>query len=74
MNLSKIASLGLLLSFSTLAHTDDRQAVTATQMIPRAGHKIAFHIRQGSLPVIVLDAGGGQIGRASCRERVFVGV
>jgi pimeloyl-ACP methyl ester carboxylesterase len=59
MNLSKIASLGLLLSFSSLAHTDDRQAVMATQMIPRAGHKIAFHIRRGSLPVIVLDAGGG---------------
>jgi pimeloyl-ACP methyl ester carboxylesterase len=60
MRISKIASLSLLLSFSTLAHTDDRQpAVAATQMIPRAGHKIAFHIQQGSLPIIVLDAGGG---------------
>jgi pimeloyl-ACP methyl ester carboxylesterase len=60
MNILKIVSLSLLLSFSTLAHTEDGQpAVAATQMIPRAGHKIAFHIRQGSLPVIVLDAGGG---------------
>jgi pimeloyl-ACP methyl ester carboxylesterase len=55
----KIASLGLLLSFSTLARTDDRQSVAPTQMIARAGHKIAFHIQQGSLPILVLDAGGG---------------
>jgi pimeloyl-ACP methyl ester carboxylesterase len=60
MKISKIASLGLLLSFSTLAHTDDRlPAVAATQMIARAGHKTAFHVQQGSLPIIVLDAGGG---------------
>lgn len=52
MKILKIASLSLLLSFSTLA-------VAATQMIPRAGHKIAFHIQQGSLPILVLDAGGG---------------
>jgi pimeloyl-ACP methyl ester carboxylesterase len=60
MKISRIASLSLLLSFFTLAHTEAGQAAAAaTQMIPRAGHKIAFHIRQGSLPVIVLDAGGG---------------
>jgi pimeloyl-ACP methyl ester carboxylesterase len=59
MKILEMTSLSLLLSFSTLAHTDDRQAITATQMIPRGGHKIAFHIQQGSLPVIVLDAGGG---------------
>ncbi len=55
-----IASLSLLLSFSALVHADDPQpAISATQMIERAGHKIAFHIQQGALPVIVLDAGGG---------------
>jgi pimeloyl-ACP methyl ester carboxylesterase len=60
MKVLKIAALSLLFSFSTLAHTEDGQpAVAATQMIPRAGHKIAFHIQQGSSPVIVLDAGGG---------------
>ena len=52
MKILKIASLSLLLSLSTLA-------VAATQMIPRAGHKIAFHVQQGSLPILVLDAGGG---------------
>jgi pimeloyl-ACP methyl ester carboxylesterase len=60
MRIVKIASLSLLLSFSTLAHTGDHQpSAAATQMIARAGHKIAFHIQQGALPVIVLDAGGG---------------
>src|ERR1700722_2673401 len=59
MKIVKIASLSLLFSLPTLAHTDDQPAVAATIMIPRAGHKIAFHIQQGSLPVIVLDAGGG---------------
>jgi pimeloyl-ACP methyl ester carboxylesterase len=60
MKVLKITALSLLFSFSTLAHTEDGQpAVAATQMIPRAGHKIAFHIQQGSSPVIVLDAGGG---------------
>jgi pimeloyl-ACP methyl ester carboxylesterase len=60
MTILKIASLSLLLSFSTLAQADDPlPAVAATQMIARADHKIAFHIQQGSLPVIVLDAGGG---------------
>jgi pimeloyl-ACP methyl ester carboxylesterase len=55
----KIASLCLLLSFSALVHADDQPAVGTTRMIARAGHKIAFHINDGSLPVIVLDAGGG---------------
>jgi pimeloyl-ACP methyl ester carboxylesterase len=60
MQISSIALLGLLLAFSTLAQADDRQpAMAATQMIGRAGHKIAFHIQQGSSPTIVLDAGGG---------------
>src|SRR3984957_13694769 len=59
MKIVKIASLSLLFSLPTLAHTDDQPAVAATIMIPRAGHKIAFHIQQGSLPTIVLDAGGG---------------
>jgi pimeloyl-ACP methyl ester carboxylesterase len=60
MKIVKIVALSLLLSFSTLAHTDDRQpAAATTKLILRAGHKIAFHIWQGSLPVIVLDAGGG---------------
>ncbi len=31
----------------------------STQIIERAGHKIAFHDTPGGLPVIVLDAGGG---------------
>jgi pimeloyl-ACP methyl ester carboxylesterase len=31
----------------------------STQMIERAGHKIAFHVTAGHSPVIVLDAGGG---------------
>jgi pimeloyl-ACP methyl ester carboxylesterase len=60
MKIVSIASISLLLSFSALVHADDPQpAVLATQMIERAGHNIAFHIHQGSLPVIVLDAGGG---------------
>jgi len=31
----------------------------ATQMIERAGHKLAFHVTPGHPPIIVLDAGGG---------------
>ena len=31
----------------------------ATQMIARDGHRTAFHVTPGHLPVIVLDAGGG---------------
>ena len=59
MKILEIAALSLLLS-STLTHSaESRAAVATTRMIPRAGHAIAFHIRQGSLPVIVLDAGGG---------------
>jgi pimeloyl-ACP methyl ester carboxylesterase len=60
LKISRIISLNVLFAFSTLAHTDPAQpAAGVTQMIPRDGHNIAFHILQGSLPVIVLDAGGG---------------
>src|SRR5580658_5208174 len=60
MKILKIVSVSMLFAFSTLAHTDPQQpAAGVTQMIPRDGHNIAFHIQQGSLPVIVLDAGGG---------------
>jgi pimeloyl-ACP methyl ester carboxylesterase len=60
MKISKIVSLSMLFAFSALAHTEPQQPATGvTQMIPRDGHNIAFHIHQGSLPVIVLDAGGG---------------
>ena len=31
----------------------------STEMVERDGHKIAFHVTPGHLPVIVLDAGGG---------------
>jgi pimeloyl-ACP methyl ester carboxylesterase len=31
----------------------------STQMIARDGHRTAFHVTPGHLPVIVLDAGGG---------------
>jgi pimeloyl-ACP methyl ester carboxylesterase len=47
---------GLLLLGSATAVAAD---AARTQMIARDGHKIAFHITPGHLPVIVLDAGGG---------------
>jgi pimeloyl-ACP methyl ester carboxylesterase len=60
MKVLKFASFSMLLALFTLGHAEDTQpAVAATKMIARAGHKIAFHIWQGSSPVIVLDAGGG---------------
>ena len=34
-------------------------ASASTQMIARAGHKIAFHVTPGHSPIVVLDAGGG---------------
>src|SRR5271170_4318106 len=50
----------MLFALCTLAHADPEQAAAGvTQMIPRDGHNIAFHILQGSPPVIVLDGGGG---------------
>jgi pimeloyl-ACP methyl ester carboxylesterase len=50
----------LLLPFSAPTHAENpRPAAAVTKMIPRAGHKTAFHVREGSTPVIVLDAGGG---------------
>lgn len=56
----KLASLCLLLPFSTPTHAENHPPAAAiTKMIPRAGHKIAFDVREGSSPVIVLDAGGG---------------
>ncbi len=60
MKLLKIVSLSILFPFSTPTHTEPQQpAAEVTQMIPRDGHNIAFHIHRGSPPVIVLDAGGG---------------
>jgi pimeloyl-ACP methyl ester carboxylesterase len=47
---------GLLLLGSATAIAAD---AASTQMIVRDGHKIAFHVTPGHLPVIVLDAGGG---------------
>jgi pimeloyl-ACP methyl ester carboxylesterase len=34
-------------------------APASTQMIERAGHKLAFHVTPGHSPILVLDAGGG---------------
>jgi pimeloyl-ACP methyl ester carboxylesterase len=60
LDAAKIVSLSLLLPFSTGAHAENHQpAAAVTKMISRAGHKTAFHVREGSSPVIVLDAGGG---------------
>ncbi len=60
MKILESIALGLLLLFSTPARpADSPPAVATTRMIARAGHKIAFHVQRGSLPVIVLDAGGG---------------
>jgi pimeloyl-ACP methyl ester carboxylesterase len=60
MKILKLVSLSAFLAFSTLAHTEPQQpAAGVTQMIPRDGHNIAFHIQQGLLPIIVLDSGGG---------------
>jgi pimeloyl-ACP methyl ester carboxylesterase len=48
------------LSFFGLRVADAGPAASAsTQMIERAGHKIAFHVTPGDSPIIVLDAGGG---------------
>jgi len=60
MQILKMVSLSVLFALSTLAHTEPQQPPAGvTQMIPRDGHIIAFHIQQGLPPVIVLDAGGG---------------
>jgi pimeloyl-ACP methyl ester carboxylesterase len=45
----------LLLGPATLAAAD----TASTHMIARHGHRTAFHVTPGHLPVIVLDAGGG---------------
>jgi len=50
---------GLLLLMPVTGAMAEPAGVAATQMIAREGHRTAFHVTPGHLPVIVLDAGGG---------------
>jgi pimeloyl-ACP methyl ester carboxylesterase len=50
---------GLLLLGPAAGMVADAAEAGSTQIIARAGHRTAFHITPGHLPVIVLDAGGG---------------
>lgn len=50
---------GLLLLVPAIGALADPGDAGSTQMITRNGHRIAFHVTPGHLPVIVLDAGGG---------------
>lgn len=49
----------LLLTLATGAAAAGAASASSTQMIERDGHRTAFHVTPGHLPVIVLDAGGG---------------
>ena len=59
MCLTKAASLILLTLLASTARAAPETAQPSTRMIESGGHKIAFHVTPGHLPVIVLDAGGG---------------
>lgn len=50
---------GLLLLVPAMATVADPGDTGSSQMITRDGHRIAFHVTPGHLPIIVLDAGGG---------------
>ena len=54
-------AVGLCVSlfFFGLRFADAGPSASSTHMIERGGHKIAFHVTPGKLPIIVLDAGGG---------------
>lgn len=49
----------LLMVLSAKGAGADPSGAASTQMIAREGHRTAFHVTPGHLPVIVLDAGGG---------------
>jgi pimeloyl-ACP methyl ester carboxylesterase len=48
-----------MLVLSVAAQAGSQNVSTQTKLIDSNGHKIAFHVTPGHLPVIVLDAGGG---------------
>jgi pimeloyl-ACP methyl ester carboxylesterase len=50
---------GLLLLMPATGAMAEAADAAATQLIAREGHRTAFHVTPGHLPVIVLDAGGG---------------
>jgi len=52
---SILLGLGTVLALGVAAQA----AAPSTKLIDSNGHKIAFHVTPGHLPVIVLDAGGG---------------
>lgn len=59
MHLTKAASLILLTLLASTAQAEPDTAHPSTRMIESAGHRIAFHVTPGHLPVLVLDSGGG---------------
>lgn len=56
---SGLVGLGLMLAVSVAAQAASQNGSAQTKLIDSNGHKIAFHVTPGHLPVIVLDAGGG---------------
>lgn len=56
--LGALVLIGVLQVHVAGAAADNANA-GATRMITRDGHRTAFHVTPGHLPVIVLDAGGG---------------
>ncbi len=55
---SVLLGLGVALALGATAQAAPAP-VASTSLIDSNGHKIAFHVTPGHLPVIVLDAGGG---------------
>ncbi|MGA9796279.1 MAG: alpha/beta hydrolase [Rhizomicrobium sp.] len=56
---SALLGLGVMLVVGVAAQAASPDASVPTKLIESDGHKIAFHVTPGHLPIIVLDAGGG---------------
>jgi pimeloyl-ACP methyl ester carboxylesterase len=60
MKIALAACLSLLVLLPATSRSESKTPTTSTtRMIASGGHRIAFHVTPGHLPVIVLDAGGG---------------
>jgi pimeloyl-ACP methyl ester carboxylesterase len=56
----RLISLGVLALLTSIAYaTPASSAKSETRMRQVNGHRMAFHVTPGHLPIIVLDAGGG---------------
>jgi pimeloyl-ACP methyl ester carboxylesterase len=56
----RLISLGVLALLTSIAYaTPASSANSETRMLEVNGHRMAFHVTPGHLPIIVLDAGGG---------------